>query len=522
MDALHDKAAFARAAATGSAGHPTNDHSRAGLSVGAVIGGIGAMLLVDQILLWRFLGLIDDGSMVALSAVAIAGAAWVVRRHGDPSLDRIGWRTLIGAAALATGLLLLGGEGRLFYAPTDWQVRGAVLRDLTLYPWPFAYAVHAEPDLLRAPLGMYLIPAMAGKILGGSRAAEFALLAQNALVLTGLFAIGATWFAGARLRWAAVLMFVGFSGMDAVGQLLAGQPLAMNPERWNLAVYSANISQIFWVPLHGFAGWIGAALYLSRRMRGMRLAWFLGPLPLLALWSPLALMGILPFAAHAGIVALRQRRIGIADIAVPAAATVMALPTLLYLASGSGAVGGGAAVLPLNHYLSLELLEVAPYLLGLWFIGRDTRFGGMPTLALITVMLLAMPYGQIGSSNDFVMRASPPALAILALMTIDRLMQPRRPGEALWRGVMLGALAIGLNTPAFELWHAVSLPRAPQILCSYFGVVPGGYDTYVTPISHVSPLIAPRHPAKITPHDPSRCWSGPWPGPMIYLDTRER
>lgn len=419
-------------------------------------------------------------------------------------------------------LLLLGGEGRLFYAPTDWQVRGAVLRDLTLYPWPFVYGVHAEPDLLRAPLGMYLLPAMAGKWLGGPRAAELALLAQNALVLTGLFAIGASWFETARKRWIAVLIFVGFSGMDAIGQLLAGQPLAMNPERWNLAVYSANISQIFWVPLHGFAGWIGAALYLLWRMRGMRIGWFLAPLPLLALWSPLALMGLLPFAAHAGIDALMRRRIALADVVMPAAASAIALPALLYLASGSGAVGGGAAILPLNHYLSLELLEVAPYLLGLWFIGRDTRFGGVATLSLITAMLLLMPYGQIGSSNDFVMRASPPALAILALMTIDRLLRPRRPGEALWRGVMTGALVIGLNTPAFELWHAVSLPRGPQILCSYFGVVPGGYETYVTPASRVSPLIAPAHPAVIVPHDPARCWSGPWPGPMLYLDERAK
>ncbi len=481
-----------------------------------------AGLVIDQILLWRFLGHISDATLVMLASVTGIAA---LRLSSAPifSNDRgVGMPTLLSSLALAVILLLLGGEGRLFYAPTDWQVRGAVLRDLTLYPWPFVYGVHTQPDLLRAPLGMYLLPAMAGKVLGSVRAAEFALLAQNTLILTSLFAIGASWFDTARARWIAALLFVGFSGMDAIGQLLAGQPLAMNPERWNLAVFSANISQIFWVPLHGFAGWIGAALYLLWRMRGMRLAWFLAPLPLLTLWSPLALMGILPLAAHAGIETIRKRQLRIGDIAVPAGTTLVSLPALLYLASGSGAVGGGAAVLPLNHYLSLELFEVAPYLLGLWFIGRDTRFGGMPTLALITAMLLLMPYGQIGNSNDFVMRASPPALAILALMTIDRLLQPSRPGEGLWRGIMIGALAIGLNTPAFELWHAVSLPRGPKILCSYFGVVPGGYETYVTPLARVSPMIAPLHPVVIKPHDPTPCWSGPWPGPMLYLDKQAR
>ena len=492
------------------------------ISVASVVVALGASLAIDQILLWRFLGLVGDGTAVILAATVVGLAIGLARAGSRWCADSIGLPTLATAALLAFALMLLGGEGRFFYVTTDWQVRGAVLRDLTLYPWPFAYAVGAAPDLLRAPLGMYLAPAMAGKLLGGQRAAELAMLAQNTVVLTCLFAIAATWFEGARARWIAATLFVGFSGMDAIGQLLAGQPLAMNPERWNLAVFSANISQIFWVPLHGFAGWTGAALYLLWRTRGMPLAWFLAPLPLLMLWSPLALMGLLPFAAHAGIETLRHRRLTSMDIVVPALTTVLGLPALLYLASGSGAVGGSAAVLPLNHYVAFELIEVGPYLIGLWFVGRDTRFGGVATLVLITALLLLMPYGQIGRSNDFVMRASPPALAILALMVIDRLMQPPRPGDRLWRGIMAGALAIGFVTPAFELWHAVSLPRGPRILCSYMGVVPGGYDTYVTPLARVSAAIAPRGPTLIRPHDSSPCWSGPWPGPLLYLDPPPR
>lgn len=495
---------------------------RARISVASIVVVLGALLAVDQVLLWRFLRLVGDGAAAALAAIVIGAAIWVARRPTRWSPDAIGLPTLASAAALAFALMLLGGEGRFFYVTTDWQVRSAVLRDLTLYPWPFAYAVRAEPDLLRAPLGMYLAPAMAGKLFGGQRVAELAMLAQNSFVLTCLFGVAASWFDTARARWTAAALFIGFSGMDVIGTLLAGQPLAMNPERWNLAVYSAHLSQIFWVPLHGFAGWIGAALYLLWRTRGMPVGWMLAPTPLLMLWSPLALMGLLPFAAHAAIETIRTRRLTIADVAAPVLTTLISLPALLYLASGSGAVGGSAAVLPFNHYVAFELIEVAPYILGLWFIGRDTRFGGIATLALVTALLLLMPYGQVGRSNDFVMRASSPALAILALMVIDRLLQPRRDGDRLWRGIMAGALAIGMVTPAFELWHAVSLPRGPQVRCSYFGVVPGGADTYLTPLALLSPVIAPRGPALIRPHDPTPCWSGPWPGPLLYLDPPQR
>jgi hypothetical protein len=51
------------------------------------------------------------------------------------------------------------------------------------------------------------------------------------------------------------------------------------------------------------------------------------------------------------------------------------------------------------------------------------------------------------------------------------------------------------------------------MLCSYFGVVPGGADTYVTPFATVPALIAPHQPAQVRPVDPPNCYSGPWPDP---------
>jgi hypothetical protein len=478
-----------------------------------LLAAIGGWLLLDQLLFWRFLGLIGDAATAALLLPAAAAVWWWSRASASgqqgPSL-----RVLLVCAGVSLLLLVLGGEGRFLYASSDWQVRGAVLRDLSLYPWPYVYAAGDGQLLLRTPIAMYLAPAAVGQ-LAGVRAAELALLVQNTLLLTAILGLGATLFRGTRARLIALALFIGFSGMDAAGQILAGLPLDMHPERWNYATYSAHVSLAFSVPQHAFAGWIGALLYLLWRDGRLPLGAALAPMPLLALWYPIALIGVLPFAAYAGIATLRARTLTPSDILAPAAATLIAVPSLLYLATGSTGIGGGAAFLPLNHYAAFIALEVGPYLLALAFIGRSGRFGGA-TLLIVAGSLLLIPFGQIGPNSEFVARASIPALAILSLALAEAL-AGRGEDARFWRGVIVVAFAIGLVTPVFEIGRALTYPPAPAILCSYMGVVPGGVPTYVVPLERVPAPLRPEAPARISPHDPQACFSGPWPEPLINL-----
>lgn len=60
----------------------------------------------------------------------------------------VSWRTLAVCLGVAAALLTLGGEGRLFYDNIDWRVRHAVLRyavlrDVAVHPWAFAFAAAA-------------------------------------------------------------------------------------------------------------------------------------------------------------------------------------------------------------------------------------------------------------------------------------------------------------------------------------------------------------------------------------------
>lgn len=462
-----------------------------------LLAGLGAM----QLGLWAFLGL-----PVAWLALALLGAAWGLYR-ADWGKTSIPLATLAGAFLFALILLAIGGEGRFFYANTDWQVRNAVLRDLVVNPWPFAYAGR-EPWLLRAPLGIYLIPALIGK-LTSPYGAELALWALDSALLALVLGLGAALFDTARARRGALVVVAGFSGMDALGQMLAGKSLALHMEQWAGLQYSSHITQAFWVPQHGLAGWIFAVFYLLWRVERMPAVAVFAAMPLLALVSPLALMGCVPFAAHVFLASLMARKLHWLDVVWPALIGVLCLPSLAYLVAGSAAVGAGASKANFNGYGLFLVLEVGGYALALWQAGKAGGFGGRfgpITLGITLLFLIFAPFGQIGDAMDFTMRASIPALAVLSVMVADLLIGAKPQGRKLALGVFL----IGLATPAGEIARGLLWPSAPEVRCSYLGVVPGGATTYVAPLARLAAPIRPATPALVAPHDPLACWNGVW------------
>jgi hypothetical protein len=467
---------------------------------------------VMQSLLLLFLGKPLFAAAILPLSLVPGCAAIVTQRAGESSITLIRWRSLAVCLAIALAVFILGGEGRFFYANTDWQVRNAVLLDLVREPWPFAYARGPATEILRAPLGMYLLPALVGKM-GGFRAAELALLAQNAVFLGTLLALGSSLFGSARARWIAAGVFFGFSGLDIVGQLIVRRPIWLHLEQWAGIQYSATLTQAFWVPQHALAGWIFATFYMLWRERRMP-AWpCLAVVPLSALLSPLAMMGMIPFAAHIGFELLSKRRLRWFDIVLPAAALLACVPALLYLTAGSGSVGSRPAPLQLHVYVLFMLLEIGPYVFALWQVRERMRFGQVTGAIVLAVLLLA-PLVQVGESVDFMMRASIPALAILSIMVADLLIHPSSEGDGRWktaRRCVLVAFTMGLATPSGEVARAVLLPRAPAQLCGYFGVVPKGYATYVAPIDRLPPLLRTDGVARVDPVEPAHCWPRPWP-----------
>lgn len=486
-----------------------------------MLSGLLAALGLQHLVLWRFLDFAPLWlflvAMVALLAICVA----IPRLIAPSALPNITLRRLAFCGVVSLVLYVLGGEGRFLYSNFDWQIRDAVLRDMIVNPWPFAYTDRGTTEILRAPIGMYLFPALAGKAFG-LWAADLALLAQNTILLAGGLALGSVLFVSTRARLTALAVFLVFSGMDFLGQywgyIRHGAPFLDHMEWWpQKAQFSSHATLAFWVPQHALAGWIGALLFLLWKDGRLPLGIFLAVIPPLTLWSPLSIIGVLPFAAFAGIQALYDRSIRIADMALPAATTILSLPGLLYLAASGDSVGFRFLPMPAQRYLIFQALETLPYLALVMIAGlRKSR--GAITWAIVASSLLWMPFVQIGQASDFMMRATITSFAILAVMVADALASPpETPARRLARMGLLATLAIGAITPALEVRRSLIFQANPYPRCSFIGAwqqaegfpTQTTMSTYLAPIASLPALMQPAAVALVE-EDKGACWSRPW------------
>jgi len=484
--------------------------------LGWLIAMLVGWLALDNLLLWQFLGLTQLWLMlpgIAL-AVLLAGYAKRASEREGPTVA-----ILIACIAIAGVVLAISGEGRFFYANPDWRLRDALLRDMAVHPWPFAYATPDGVEMLRAPIGMYLLPAIGGK-LWGQAGGDLLLLAQNALLDGVLLALGSTLFTTRGARLIALACFLGFSGLDVIGQLIRGHAALLTPaahlEPWSVTQYSSTITLFFWVPQHAFAGWSGALAVMLWRTGKVSARVPAMLFPLLLLWSPLAGMGLLPFILWIGVDSLIRRKIGRSDFAAVSGALLLAFPALLYLRSGGASVG--ARLFPINpiHYLLFEAIEVLPFLLLASAVAKG-RFGvGM--FALTSASLLLIPFGQIGWSIDFAMRASIPALMILSLFVAEALsggvLTPVR------RTLLIACLLLGSATGLAEIARGLTFPVSPAPHCPLTSQwrdeanFTSASSSYVAPSSALPIALRPASPW-IVPLEPG-CRDAPWPWPALF------
>jgi hypothetical protein len=472
----------------------------------------GIMLLylgADQIWLLRFLGLASSRvTLFYAAALMVLCAGTASRVSGSLPWPRIALCMLSGFV-----VLLLGGEGHVFYANIDWQVRDAVLRDMIRFPWPFAYGGLGSVQILRAPIGMYLVPALLGKALG-VEAAHYALLLQNSMLVGGLLSLGSLLFATSRARRIALCVVLAFSGMDTIGMMLVRPellwPLDAHIEGWAAQLqYSSMITLAFWVPQHAISGWLGGLLFLLWQRRLVPLGAFLAAVPFCALWSPLGVMGTLPFALLAGLQSLVERRIRWTDILAPAGTAMLVMPSLLYMGADFGTVGARIQSVHPIVYVLFELVEVVPVLALAALLGGRQIFG-RASFFTVAACLAFFPFILVGENSDFVMRASIPALMILSITAADRIANTPPSAFKTW---LIIVLAIGALTPARELYRAIVFRATPYPACDVaaawqesFSIF--GMHTYFARVSALPPSM--QVPDSVASPTKGPCYSRAW------------
>jgi hypothetical protein len=392
-------------------------------------------------------------------ALLLSYASW-------KTLADVRWRefdvragTVAAIVAVSLAWTALAGVGHFFYANTDWIVRDAVLHDLAATAWPPQYPTDGDFALiLRAPIAYYLPAAVVGW-LGGAAAGDFALYLWTVLGFALFLCAVTTLFSTPRQRWMAVLLMIGFGGMDLVAWSLAKQhfPTAsQHLEAWSyLAQYSSNSTLLFWVPNHALPAWLGTALIL-RLWRQPSLA-RIAPLMAAAipLWSPLAAIGLAPF--YVASLDWRRDFRGLFAIGTGLPFLAMALLVARYVTLDAVSIPGGWAFHGqtlgeyLPRYVSFCLIE---FVVVAWALHRLAAYDLVLTIAVVVLSLL--PLYRFGAANDLAMRSSIPALTVLALAAVRPVVEPR--GSA-WRYLLILVLLIGAAGAAHEPIRAFQRPR---------------------------------------------------------------
>jgi len=497
-----------------------------------------ALFAASSLLAFSLNGLVAPPVVLAIAVLASGLLVHCIRRSAAAAGLSLGngpsGRTIAALAGLSAAVIILSGQAGQLYLNFDWEIRLPLLRDLATSTWPVGYRIDGVDHVLRAQLGMFALPALLGDIAGLARS-RAALVLQNIVVLTLALALVALLGRTRRERLILVAVVLLFSGMDALGQTFVnlGEGGAFrfdHLESWAGIQFSSTITQIFWVPHHGLTGLIAAALYLLWWQGRLPPTALIAFVPLMAFWSPLTFLGALPFAAHAMVGALRDRRGLVWVVAAGALSSLLAGYAIVFLQAGTenvpfhiGFAKTSLGIEPwwLFRYVGFLVLEILAFVVAV-ALTRSWRPQTSTPFVIAVVVLLLCPLAWIGQGEDIVMRVSIPALNVLAVLVARILIDtPCGPSGRLARRVAVAALAIGAITPLMEIRRGFVRPLGTvSSSCSFIDA----WADSEWPMTQVSVYLADeaRFPAALRPQvatrlvlaDPRKaCMEGSWRRP---------
>ena len=415
---------------------------------------------------------------------------------------------LLGLALIvALPWLFLSGIGHFVYANSDWIVRDAVLADLVRDAWPVIYRnIPDQPDLmLRAPIAYFLPAAVAGKVLGAG-SADFSLFLWSLMGVVLAFLLVIRNGASSRKLLSRLLVFVLFSGMDLIGTVFSGKlpGFASHIEWWaGIYQYSSHTTQLFWVPNHALPGWIAIAWLLGIKRGTLPVGLAIAVVACVPLWSPLTAIGLAPIFAVAILREFGVRRVSLgaglrllfhpAAVAIALVACALIFPYLLMEGKPLPSImsfEGVPADVYWTRYVQFVLVEFL--VLAVLLMRHFRRDAILITAALV---LLLLPLFKFGPYNDLVMRASIPALAVLAIRLGQWFSELWASTDAQSGGeedysasIAMFVFAIGVLTPLLEISRVLVAPIwTPDVSRTVLKATNGNAPHYLAPANQTWP-----------------------------------
>jgi len=233
--------------------------------------------------------------------------------------------------------------------------------------------------------------------------------------------------------------------------------------------YSSHLTMVFWVPQHALSGWIISGILIYSILYRPKREEYLYYASLAPMWSPFIAVGILPFLAvdfftASGSITKRIRNY----IALPNIFGIaIVVITGVYFISKFFPVPLSLKQSELGLIFTIPRSEGVPWqtilALMFWFIILEF---GIYTIIIIfytpltnsnvkslfissIIFLTLLPLFRYGSNNDLVMRATIPAMFLLAVLFTQA--AARKDLSLLTRGILLGVILIGAVTPVMEV-----------------------------------------------------------------------
>ena len=419
----------------------------------------GSLLYLTLPILIFFIGFFRPVIGAVFAVLTVAGLFHIFKLViGGWRLISPGRLSIILAVALMWASL--GGAGHFFYANWDWIVRDAVLRDLVVSDWPPTYGKLDDFSLiLRAPVGYYMPAAALGKVLGVAHA-DFFLWLWSVLGVAFFLLLLPLPTRSPFHFGAGLVVVVLFSGMDIVGTVITGQPLppfTSHIEWWaRLFQYSSNSTLLFWVPNHAIPAWIAAALFFRHWRNRTFLSFAPMMLAVLPLWSPFALIGMVPLMLLPTALAIREgtwSQLRIPYLLPAAGVLLIVMPYLMLNAHHIPSRWMFSQPYFLLVYAFFVVVEFAVLAFILWRLQPSS-----PLFVSILVLLL-LPTWSFGLANDFVMRSSIPALTILCATTLLCFDREIFKTNRIAAFALVVTLTLGAETPLHEIARALTVER---------------------------------------------------------------
>ncbi len=393
--------------------------------------------------------------LCALWGYALLRAAQLDNACVQRSPRGVAW----GALLILCWVCLSGAGGYGFQTP-DYVMHNGRLLDLVRHAWPVRYD---DSRLLVMYSGYYLPSALLGKWLGEqaafesihywtllgcwlayrwllefSRAITPVLVAAVLVLFGGWDVVGVLWGLYNYTREIAVafdpLEYLALMCVAGLPDWLDFWPATIMRNQYYFGNYVSLTASLVWAPHQSIAGWIGMALLVKIwRQRWLGVVGFV--YALLALWSPMALLGLLLFPLFMVMQYRAQAVRQLFSFINVACGGMLILVLGTYYASASALTNPVAWFFPssglagVGPLLKFYLLSWGIHAALLWFFVRKQGAESRWYFAALCVTFLLLPLFQYGSYNDLMVRCAAPlmfGLAVVFLYTISDLRRRQR------------------------------------------------------------------------------------------------